>query len=295
MATTNDQVQIGTQRLPRAKRFVGRQRREPGAELLAIVVVAVMLIPFVFLLLNSVKPYAQIVTGFLEFPESLDFENYARAWKVTRYPRSFLNSLFVTSLGASGVVLFASMAAYKLARTKTRTSRIIYLVVTFSMLVPFPTIMIPLVRQASMLQLYNKLFGLVVIYWGLQAALATFMIHGFVKGVPLEIEEAAIIDGCGPFRQFFQVVVPLLKPVLTTVAVLNVLWQWNDFLLPMLLLRRKTSFTIPITMSNLWGEFHAKWDVIFPAIIIVMLPTIVFFFFMQKHIVRGVAAGGLKG
>lgn len=264
-------------------------------EIIAIFTTALFLIPVYFIVLNSVKSFSEIMVSFVSFPTSLRLDNFSKAWEATRYGRTFINSLIVTSCSVIGVILLSSMAAYKLQRTKKVYSTIILFLITSAMLVPFPSIMISIVKIISTLGMVNNLFGLIIVYWGLNSTLAVFMYHGFLKSVPQDIEEAALIDGCGDFRRFFQIVFPLLKPITATIAVLNVLWIWNDFLMPMLLIRAQRLKTIPLTLFDLWGSYVAKWNIILPAILIAILPSILFFFIMQKHIIKGIGMGGVKG
>lgn len=270
---------------------VGSIRRE----IYAVLITAVFLVPIYFIVINSIKPYREIMVSFIALPKSLHLINFKEAWAVTRYGRTFFNSLFVTSFSVAGIVILSSMAAYKLQRTKTKYSTVVYYLITFAMLIPFPSIMIPMVKITANIGIINKLYGLIVIYWGLNSTLAVFTYHGFIKSIPLEIEEAAKIDGCNDFRLFFQIVFPLLKPITVTILVLNVLWIWNDFLMPMLVIRAQELKTIPLMLFDLWGNYVAKWNIILPAILIAIAPSVLFFFFMQRHIVKGVSLGSVKG
>jgi len=271
------------------------KKRRLLIELLIIALLVVWLMPLFLLVMNSIKSGAEIDISFLSIPKSIKWGNFIKAWEITRYPSSFLNSLIVTAVSVFFVTLFSSMTAYKLARTKTRLSGILFFILIFGMMVPFPTLMIPIVKQAANLKLYSKLIGMIAFYLGLNGAFVIFLVHGFIKSVPMDIEEAAVIDGSGPFRMFFQIVLPLLKPIISSVMVLEFIWIWNDFMMPMLLLRRKASYTLPVTMFALWGDFQALWGVIFASVLIIVLPSVLFFFVMQKHIIKGVSAGSVKG
>lgn len=266
------------------------------AEALAIVISIIFLFPLFYAFINSFKEYGEMMTSYMSFPKSFYLGNYVKAWKAMNYIKSFFNSFTVTVFSVAGIIFFSSMASYKLARTKDRKSWFIYLLFTFGMIIPFHAIMIPLVKLAAFLHLTKSIPGLVVIYWGLGCPLAVFLYHGFIKGVPVEIEEAAEIDGCSPFRKFFSVVMPLLTPVTSTIAILDVLWVWNDFLLPMLVIFLNRSIrTIPLTQYNLYGEYNSEWNVAIAAVIMGVVPCIVFFLFMQKYIIKGVTAGSVKG
>lgn len=264
-------------------------------QLLAAIILVLTVIPLVYLVLNSLKTYPEVMLSFISLPESIQLSSFARAWEALQVSRTLFNSLFITVMGVAGIQTMASMAAYKLARTKTWYSQALFYIITFSMIVPFHTVMIPLARVHGTLGLINNRFAVILTYWGMDATFAIFIIHGFVKSVPRGFEDAATVDGCGPFRIFFQIVFPLLRPILATIAVLQGMWFWNDFLLPMLMLRRDNVMTIPVAMYSLWGEWTADWPAIFAAILIAITPILIFFFVMQRHIVRGITQGGIKG
>lgn len=253
------------------------------------------LLPIIFAFINSFKPYSEMMTSFLSFPSSLDFSNYAKAWKVANYQTSFFVSLFITVFSTAGVILFASMAAYKLARTKTKLSGALFLLFVFSMTIPFHAIMIPLVQLANKLKMAQSLFGIIPVYWGMYIPFAVFMIHGFIKGIPSELEEAAMIDGCSPFSIFFKIVFPLMKTTVATLAVLDALAIWNDFLMPMLLLSGNMSLrTIPMTQVTLFGQYSSEWNIAIAGLVLGLIPCLIFFLFMQRYIVDGLTAGAVK-
>ncbi len=263
---------------------------------IGVLISLLFILPLYFVLINSFKPYSEMMTSFISFPKSLYLNNYLVAWKATDYIKSFTNSLLLTTGSVTGIVLLASMASYMLARTKNTASMLLYYVFTLGMIIPFHSLMIFLVKWAAMLNMTKSLWGLMLIYWGLGCPFAVFMMHGFIKSIPTDIEEAAVIDGCGPFRKYWLVVFPLLKPVTSTVAVLDVLWIWNDFLLPMLLIFMNRNIrTIPLTQYNLYGEYNSEWNVALAAVVIGVTPVLVFFLFMQKFIIRGITAGSVKG
>lgn len=264
-------------------------------QLLGALAVLASIFPLYYLLINSIKPYAEVLLSFIDLPTEITLQSYVRGWQALDVSRTLFNSLFITAMGVLGIATMASLAAYKLARTKTWYSVVIFYAITFSMIVPFHTVMIPLARLHGQLGTLNTHFAVIFTYWGMDVTFAIFIIHGFVKNVPRGFEDAATVDGCGPFRMFFQIVFPMLRPIIATIAVLQGMWFWNDFLLPMLMLRRPRVMTIPVAMYSLWGEWTADWPAIFAAILIAITPILVFFFVMQKHIVRGIAQGGMKG
>lgn len=265
------------------------------SQAIAGIAVLAAVFPLFYLLINSVKTLREVLISFISLPTSIVTESFVRAWEALDVTRTLFNSLFITTTSVLGIALMASMAAYRLARTKTWYSTVLFYVIAGSMIVPFHTIMIPLSRLHGSLGLLNSHFAVIFTYWGSDVAFAIFVTHGFVKSIPTSFEDAATVDGCGPFRMYFQIVLPLLRPVVATVAVLQGMWFWNDFLLPMLMLRRREFMTIPVAIYSLWGDWTADWPAIFAAILIAITPVLTFFFVMQKHIVRGITQGGEKG
>lgn len=250
------------------------------------------LFPGLLTLLNSFKPDPQIVANPVSLPASLSLDNYVRAWRETRFPVVFFNTLLITVLSTTGIILVSSMAAYILVRTKWRITWVLFLLFTFSMIVPFQAIMVPLFVNAKNLNLLSVL-GIIPIYIGLGCPLAIFMFHGFIKGVPVEIEEAAAIDGASLPRRFFQIVLPLLTPITATVAVLDVLWIWNDFLLPLLILPKQS--TLQLAQFGFFGMYRQQYSLAMASLVLSSTPVVLFYLAMQKYIIKGIAAGAVKG
>ena len=221
--------------------------------------------------------------------------NGKKRYNFVTFPRVFLNTLIVTVFSVLGIIISSSMAAYALVRTKNKISWIIFLIFTFSMVVPFQAIMIPLVETAKVMGLKNSLFGLILIYIGLGSPLAIFMYHGFIKGIPIELEESASIDGAGQFRIFFQIIFPLLKPITATIVILNVLWIWNDFLLPLIILQAENIKTIQLKQYSFFGAFHSEYGMALASLIISASPIVIFYLLMQKYIIKGITSGAVKG
>ena len=264
-------------------------------QILGAGIILVSILPLYFIIINSVKTYPEVMLSFISLPQVVTFDSFVRAWNAIDVTKTLWNSLFITGVSVLGIGFISSLAAYKMARTKTWYSVAIYYIVAFSMIVPFHTIMIPLSRLMGQLSLLSTPYSVIFTYLGTSSTFAIFVIHGFVKTVPLGFEDAATVDGCGPFRMFFQIVFPLLRPIMATIAVLQSMWIWNDFLLPLLMLRRQKYMTIPVAMYKLWGDWTADWPAIFAAILISITPVLIFFFMMQKNIVRGISRGGIKG
>jgi raffinose/stachyose/melibiose transport system permease protein len=254
------------------------------------------LFPILMALLNSLKTDGALLTSILALPEKIEWGNYVRAYKKTAYLSSLFNTVLIAAVGLSGIVLFGSLAGYKLSRTSGKLSALIFALFVLSMLIPFHSIMITLNRVSRLLHVQGSRIGLGLIYIGLGVPLAVFLFHGFVKSIPRELEEAAIIDGCGDFGVFFRVVFPLLRPIIATVVILNTLWIWNDFLLPLLMLTDSDTYTLLLSTNMLFGEYNNnEWSAILAALIMAMLPVVVLYLLLQKHIVNGISDGALKG
>ena len=258
------------------------------------------LMPIFIVLINSFKSNAAVNTETFAFPNSnsfVGFDNYVKGMTFGSYPflKSVLYSLVITVFGAALILVCTSMAAWYISRVGTLFSKIVFYLCVFSMVVPFQMVMFNLAKTADTLKL-NSPWTIPIIYLGFGAGLAVFMFSGFVKSIPLEIEEAAAIDGCGPLRTFFSVVLPMLKPTLISVGVLEIMWIWNDYLLPYLVLDRKKYMTIPIHIQYLKGSYGSvDMGATMAMIMLSIIPVIVFYLTCQKHIIKGVAAGAVKG
>ena len=265
-----------------------------------VVVCIIYLMPIFTVLMNSFKTNSSINTETFAFPNAQTFtgaDNYVNGMNFGEYPflKSAGYSLFITITSTILILVCTSMAAWYISRVNSLFSRIVYYLCVFSMVVPFQMVMFTLAKTANTLHLDTP-FTIPIIYLGFGAGLAVFMFVGFVKGIPLEIEEAAVIDGCGPIRTFFLVVFPMLKPVLVSVGVLELMWIWNDYLLPYLVLDRTKYKTIPIHIQYLQGSYgHVDLGAVMALIVISILPIVVFYLSAQKHIIKGVVEGAVKG
>lgn len=258
------------------------------------------LAPIFLVLINSFKANAYVNTAPFAMPNEQSYvgaANYAKGMTFGSYPfiKSVCYSLLITVVSSALILLCTSMAAWYISRVGTLFSKIVFYLCVFSMVVPFQMVMFNLARTADVLKL-NSPWTIPVIYLGFGAGLAVFMFSGFVKSIPLEIEEAAAIDGCGPLRTFFCVVLPMLKPTLISVGVLEIMWIWNDYLLPYLVLDRKQYMTIPIHIQYLKGSYGSvDMGATMALIMLSIVPVIVFYLTCQKHIIKGVASGAVKG
>lgn len=258
----------------------------------------VYIAPIAIIVYNSFKKKAYITRTPFDFPNEKTFtglENYVEGITKTNFWDALATSFFVTAASVIVILLCTSMAAWYISRTKSRTSRIFYYLCVFSMVVPFQMVMFTLSKTADYLHLGNPL-GLVFVYLGFGAGLAVFMFSGFMKSVPIEIEEAAMIDGCNPIQTFFLVVLPILRPTLISVGILETMWIWNDYLLPYLILDLNKWMTIPIAVQYLKGGYGSiDWGAMMAMLVLAIIPIIIFYISCQKHIIKGVAAGAVKG
>lgn len=265
-------------------------------ELATIIIVIIFMVPFYYLFVNSFKTYAEILTNTSALPGAWILQNYVEAWRIMNYPKALLNSVVFTVVGDIGIIVLASMSAYRIARHPSRFNKVVFMVFVASMIVPFQSIMIPLMKVMGTLDLLNGRFGLWISYFGLGVPMAVFLFHGFIKTVPRELEESAVIDGCSNYGVFFRIVFPLLKPIVATVAILNALWIWNDFLLPFLVVNSNHDLrTIPLSTYSFFGQYTKKWDLAMAGLVLSITPIILFFFAMQKQIAGGITAGAVKG
>ena len=261
---------------------------------------AVYLFPIFTVVQNAFKAKTAISASPFSLPDASTFvglDNFTRGINFGGYPfaKSAFYSLIITVLSTLAILLFTSMAAWYITRVDNLLCRSIYYLCVFSMIVPFQMVMFTLSKTADTLNLTNPL-GIVIIYLGFGAGLAIFMFSGFVKSIPREIEEAANIDGCGPIRTFFGIVLPIMKPTLISVSILETMWIWNDFLLPFLVLDIKEYRTIPIHIQYLNGSYgQTDIGAIMALIVLSIVPIIIFYFACQKHIIKGIMAGAVKG
>ncbi len=264
---------------------------------LLCIVSVVFIAPILIVLMNSFKSRFYISNSPFELPDSETYaglENYIEGINKIGFFSAFGWSVFITVFSVVAIVIFTSMTAWYITRSKSRLSSILYYLFIFSMIVPFQMVMFTLTKTANLLSLDNPL-GLILIYLGFGSGLSVFMFSGFIKSIPSEIEEAAMIDGCSALQTFFKVVFPILKPTGITVAILNAMWIWNDYLLPYLLIGSEYK-TIPIAVQYLKGGYGSiDMGAMMAMLVLAIIPIIVFYLFSQKYIIKGVVAGAVKG
>jgi raffinose/stachyose/melibiose transport system permease protein len=266
-----------------------------GVYLFLIVSALFTLSPLILALMNSFKTNGEILTNVLSLPKSISGENYVRSFDKMHYLQSLVNTVILAGGSVSLIVLFSALAGWKLCRTKTKLSGFLLSLFVFSMLIPFSSIMIPLYKVVMAFNIKNSLIGLCFVYAGLGVSMAIFLYHGFVKSIPKELEEAAAIDGCSPLQTFFRIVFPMLKPVTATICITNVLWIWNDFLLPLIVISDNKKYTLLLSTNTLFGQYSSDWSAILSALVIAALPVIVFYALLQKQILKGITDGAMKG
>ncbi|MDR2134821.1 MAG: carbohydrate ABC transporter permease [Treponema sp.] len=278
-----------------------RDSRISGKNVLVIACLSVIALlfvaPILLVLLNSFKGKLYVLNNPFAFPDAESFTglaNYVSGIEATGFVRAFGWSLFITVFSVAAIVLFSAMTAWYITRSSLPFCRGLYFVFVFAMIVPFQMVMFPLTRVANLLHLDNPV-GILLIYLGFGSAQSVFLFSGFVKSVPLAVEEAAVIDGCTPVKAFFAVILPMLVPIAITVAILNSMWIWNDFLLPNLVIGSEYR-TIPVAVQYLRGGYGSiDWGYMMAVIIMAVIPIIIFYFACQRYIIEGVTAGSVKG
>lgn len=274
----------------------GKSIRKAVYWLLVTIVTLVFMAPFYISVVYSVKsPRETALTG-LAFPTRLHFENYIRAIQVSNFFNAAKNSLFVTAAAVVILLVVCSMASYVIARnSKSRFYNSVYYVFLAALLLPFQVVMLPFYTNLRQLGLLNSLTGLIVGVTGFQIAYNIFIYTGFIKTVPVQMEEAAYIDGAGPFRTFWQIIFPLLKPINSTALILNALTVWNEFTVSLVVVQKSGVRTLPLTQFYFFGEHSVELNMAFAAFTLSMLPIIILYLVMQKYIIGGIMAGAVKG
>ena len=271
--------------------------RKSAAYLILTIAAAAFIFPVAVVLLNSFKSRFYISAEPFKLPSADTFvgiENYISGLESTGFFEAFLWSLFITVFSVAAIVLFTSMTAYYITRIKSKVTSFFYYAFVFSMIVPFQMVMFTMSKITNTLHLDNPL-GIILIYLGFGAGLSVFIFCGFIKSIPLSLEEAATIDGCSPLQTFFLVVFPILKPTAITVAILNTMWIWNDYLLPYLTIGHDYK-TIPIAVQYLKGGYGSvDMGALMAMLVLAVIPVVIFYLACQKYIIKGVTAGAVKG
>lgn len=264
-----------------------------GKGIFAWVLSLVVIVPFLIVLLNALKSSNDALTMSLTLPKSIHWANFKKVWEVGNIPRSYLNSLILSGGSVSLSVFFASLCAFVIARNKTKINRGIY--IYFALGLMFPVNMITVVKVMRWFNFYNSQFGVVVLFTALILPLSVFLYYGFISSIPTEMDEAAIMDGAGAYRIFFQIIFPMVKPVTVTVIRINFLNTWNDFTVPLYLLPDPDKAVVVQQVYNFYGTFTASWNLVSVTILYAILPILFVYILGQKYIISGMVAGAVKG
>ncbi|MFT8531809.1 carbohydrate ABC transporter permease [Bifidobacterium aquikefiri] len=269
--------------------------------LLVFAVSLIHLSPLYLLAVNSFKTREELYENVLSLPKSLSFQYYQVAMERMNILTAIMNSFIITVVSTMLIILFSSMTAWVLARHEDRVwAKAIYMTFVATMLIPFQTLMMPLIQFFSQIQqtlgfqIIDTRQGLIFMYIGFGSAMSVFLYHGFVKSIPISLEEAGYIDGASPWTVFWRIVFPMLRPITNTVVILNVIWIWNDYLLPSLVLSSERVKTIPLSTFSFFGQFTIQWNLAMAGLVMTILPVIIFYAVAQRNIIRGIADGAVK-
>jgi raffinose/stachyose/melibiose transport system permease protein len=273
-------------------------KRHANLWILALIVTAfavVYMIPIYAIIAISLKTTREVIFTPLAFPKSLYLENFKRVWKALDFITVYRNSLVVTLTSVVVRILLASMASFTLAKHPSKMNNVLYLVFLSGLMIPIYTVLVPLLQLIKNLSLMNSHVGLIIVYIATGMPFAIFMLTGFVRSIPNELIEAAVVDGCSIYKIFYRIIFPLLKPAVTTLFILDFLGIWNDFLFPMLTLTKNSIKTITVAMYSFYGEYGSRWEMSFSAYTLAIIPIVIVYLFLQKNIVSGIMLGAVKG
>ena len=270
------------------------RKRYWGRTVFVFALLILFLVPFYLVLNNSFRSTELFVSSPFQLTDSLDLKNYVDAFTKMRFMNGLENSAMITLCSVAVILITASMSAHYLVRNHNRLSSAIFGVMVASMIVPFQAVMIPLAKIYGSMNLYNNPWTLIFFYMGFGQAFAVFIFHGFIKGIPVELEEAALIDGCGRLKNFFIIVLPNLKPVMVTVLILDVLWIWNDYLLPSMVLLSPDLRTLPLSTYSFFTTYSVDYAPLMAGLVLTIIPVITLYLLCQKQIIEGVVQGAIK-
>ncbi|RLQ91573.1 carbohydrate ABC transporter permease [Planomicrobium sp. Y74] len=270
-----------------------RKKKNWKLEILGVLLGILWLLPFYLMFVNSFKTKKEIFTDVTSPPEQWSFDNYITAFQELDFLQTLFNSLLITVSSVVLIIISSAMAAYALSRAKSRISTILFFMFVAAMLIPFQSVMIPLVTVFGQFEMLNR-GGLIFMYIGFGASLSIFLYHGALNNIPKSLDEAARIDGANRWQVFWHIIFPMLKPITVTVAILNIIWIWNDYLLPSLVINKTGSETIPLKMFFFFGEYTKQWHLALAGLTLAILPVIIFYFFAQRSIIKGVSDGAIK-
>ena len=272
-----------------------RRARTLPLNIILFVIAVIFLLPILLILISSVKTSQDLAMNPFGLPRQITFKYFAQAFSTMHYLRSLMNTAIIAVCTVGVLLVIASMAAYAIARKNNRLYNTLYMFFLAGLIVPFQMVMIPMYKVMLGIHLVSTYQGMIFLYLALLSPFSVFLLTGFVKTVPRELEEAAQIDGCGLYRTFFTIVFPLLTPALSTVAVLNIFSIWNDFLAPMLYLQKNAMMTLTVQLGSFIGMYNNNWSLIFTGVCMIVAPMIVIFIMAQRFIISGITAGAVKG
>ena len=268
---------------------------------LLVITCCIYLFPIYLILTNSFKSRSEMYENMVKLPKSLSLQYYMSALEKMNFSTSLKNSIILTVVSITIILVLSSMTAWMFVRSNNKISNIFFGTLIATMLIPFQTIMMPLMQEMNWfnrtfgIKMTDSIPGLIFMYVGFGAGMGVFLYHGFVNSIPVSLEEAAIIDGCSIWQVFWRIVFPILKPTTMTLIILDVIWIWNDYLLPSLTLKSTANRTIPISTAKFFGQYTISWNEAMSALVVTIIPVALFYLLCQKYIVKGVAAGAVKG
>lgn len=262
-------------------------------EILMWVIALAVIVPFLIVIFNAFKTKSEAINMSLTLPTEWHFENFAKVWHDGNILRSYGNSLIISVGSVAVSVIFSALCAFVLSRNRTKLNRALY--IYFSLGLMFPLSMVTVVKVMRTIGLYNSLTGVVLLFSALLIPMSIFLYYGFVSGIPVELDEAAIVDGAGPIRLFFQVILPIMKPVTVTVIMINFLSAWNDFTTPLYLLPDPDKAVVVQQVYNFYGTFTASWNLVSATILFAIVPILIVYIIGQKYIISGMVTGAVKG
>lgn len=272
-----------------------------AGNIIVVALCALYLFPIYLIFTNSFKSRSEMYENMVALPEKFSFQYYESALGKMNFSVSLRNSILLTVISIGIIVVLTSMTAWMFVRSNNKLSKLLFGILVATMLIPFQTIMMPLMQEMNWIgrtfgiRMTDSIPGLIFMYVGFGAGMGVFLYHGFISSIPVSLEEAAIIDGCSTWKVFWKIVFPVLKPTTMTVIILDVIWIWNDYLLPSLTLKSTANRTIPISTAKFFGQYTISWNEAMAALVVTIVPVAVFYLFCQKYIVKGVAAGAVKG
>lgn len=276
--------------------FIAKARTSTARSIVwvvGLVVSVAYVMPFVLVLINSFKPKMEILDNPLAMPVEFTWDNFNQALQKMEFFRSLTNSIIITTLSVGSLILISSMLAFYLSRTKNKFTKVTFLILVSSMIVPFQALMIPFMSIFAPFVSLNNQAALIFFYMGFGVALSTFLYHGFISNIPTELDEAAALDGASDFTIFWKIIFPMLKPVTATVAIINALWIWNDYLLPVLVLTPETQ-TLPLSTYLFYGTYATEYGQAMAGLVLAVIPIVVFYLALQRQFISGISSGAVK-